>query len=421
MEKTSPVRQFALEIVRLLEGAGYPTRFVGGCVRDHLMGREPKDYDLASTALPDEMCSIFKQNNYKTLEVGKAFGTVMVIRGSLVVEVTTLRKDVEADGRHAKVKFTQSFAEDSARRDFTVNAMYEDSLGEVLDFHGGQEDIAKRALRFVGDSSQRVQEDYLRILRFYRFWSLYQLIPESDSRKACIQHKKGLKRISGERITAELSKILACSDIDRAHQVLVDDGIYEALFGARLDATVTLSKIVEVGECPVWVKRLAGLLYVNSSDSQNLDAIVERVGHRLKLSGSDRTTLRVFSSLGYSILRESFDSVSDSLCFLDNIQKKQQSLLDTNELFTLMECFADSEILQKIERLKEHADRYAERRSSFALSGDLLIKSLRLKASPVIGKLLLELKKSYYNGSWKTKQEGLDAAKELLKTPKFMI
>ena len=185
-------------------------RIIGGCVRDYLIGKTPIDFDIATNLTPDNVIKIFNKNNIKVFPIGIEHGTVLVIINNLNFEITTLRKDVECYGRHAKVEFTNNWEKDAARRDFTINAMSIDQGGTIYDYFNGQEDLAKRKVKFVGNSTQRIREDYLRILRYIRFLGYFGLKNmDNDSYKASLENIQNLKHISRERIKKELKKLLA--------------------------------------------------------------------------------------------------------------------------------------------------------------------------------------------------------------------
>lgn len=184
-------------------------RLVGGSVRDMLMGIEPKDLDFAIVDDPETAARKFIDRNFKVIATGISHGTITVIINKESVELTTLRRDVETDGRHATVEYTDSFEEDASRRDFTFNAMYLDIDGNLYDHFNGLQDLKDRVVRFVGDPRKRIQEDYLRILRFYRFSSMLD-DPAIDPNVGAIigSESVNLDLISGERIWNELLKIL---------------------------------------------------------------------------------------------------------------------------------------------------------------------------------------------------------------------
>ncbi len=209
-----------IEIVFALKKHNYKTLLVGGCVRDHVMGRVPKDFDLATTAKPDEVIDVFKNSTFKVIPTGIKHGTVTIVGNLSTYEITTLRIDQICDGRHAVVEFTSSFKEDSLRRDLTINALFIDPIDmKIYDFVGGEDDIKNKVLRFVGDPTTRIKEDGLRILRILRFYSQYdQYEIDPQSLSAVEENRHGLEKISVERIRDEIIKVILG---DRASQCLM--------------------------------------------------------------------------------------------------------------------------------------------------------------------------------------------------------
>jgi len=200
-----------------LDGESRATRIVGGAVRDALLGRDVSDADLATVFVPAEVIARAEAAGMKTVPTGIEHGTVTVIVDGKPFEVTTLRRDVETDGRHAVVRFTSDWEEDASRRDFTMNALYCDAVGDVLDPLGGVADLKAGRVRFVGKAEERIREDYLRILRFFRFFAWYgRGRPDPDALKACAKLKAGLATLSAERVWAELKRLLKAPDPARA-------------------------------------------------------------------------------------------------------------------------------------------------------------------------------------------------------------
>ena len=188
--------------------------FVGGCVRDALMGRDSEDIDIAVASPPADTQNLAERAGLKAVPTGADHGVVTVIADGAPFEVATLRRDVATDGRRAVVAFTDQIGEDAARRDFTMNALYADSDGAVLDPLGeGLADLKARRLRFIGDAEQRIREDYLRILRFFRFHAQFGITPlDAEGLAACHAQNDGLRVISAERIGAEMKKLLTAPD-----------------------------------------------------------------------------------------------------------------------------------------------------------------------------------------------------------------
>tara|TARA_Y100000591_G_scaffold302301_1_gene297256 strand:- start:1162 stop:2424 length:1263 start_codon:yes stop_codon:yes gene_type:complete len=183
-------------------------RFVGGCVRKHLSGEKIDDIDIATILTTDQIREKFKDTNFKVIDTGVKHGTLTVLSDQHKVELTTLRKDVKTDGRHADVEFTDDWKEDSERRDFTINAIYLDINGKIFDPQMGTIDLKNNNVKFIGDPQKRIEEDYLRIIRFIRFKIMYDIKVEITTSKAIKQNLDGIKKISKERVLVELLKIL---------------------------------------------------------------------------------------------------------------------------------------------------------------------------------------------------------------------
>lgn len=205
-------------------------RLVGGAVRDYLMKRSIHDIDLATPLLPSQVAQKLKQHHIPTYETGLAHGTITAVIHHMPYEITTLRTDTQTDGRHAKVTFINNYAEDAARRDLTINALYMDRKGTVFDYVNGLTDIRQSKIRFIGSPQQRVQEDYLRILRFFRFYAFYgKGEPDKDSLAACETYRFGLEKIAWERKQEELLRLLTAPDPLPALTYMKQIGLFEIL------------------------------------------------------------------------------------------------------------------------------------------------------------------------------------------------
>lgn len=213
------------DVLRVLSKSG-GTRVAGGAVRNALLGVPVADVDLATTLKPKQVMALAKAAGLGVHPTGLAHGTVTLAHQGAAFEVTTLRRDVETDGRRAVVSFTDDWAEDAARRDFTMNAMYCDAAGKIYDFTEGYGDILKHRVRFVGPPSQRIREDYLRILRFFRFNANYGKGPLDEAGfRACVRLKSGLKTLSAERIRQEFLKLLVGGRAIPVLKVMAEAGI----------------------------------------------------------------------------------------------------------------------------------------------------------------------------------------------------
>jgi tRNA nucleotidyltransferase/poly(A) polymerase len=204
-------------LLAALNENGEEARIAGGAIRNTLLGGIVTDIDIATTTLPEETMKRAKAAGFKAVPTGVAHGTVTVIGGGRPFEVTTLRVDVETFGRHARVAFGRDWKTDAERRDFTMNALYAAADGTITDFVGGLADIESRTLRFIGDPEARIREDFLRILRFFRFFAWYGAgRPDAEGLKACARLKGGIEQLSAERVWSELKKLLAAPDPSRA-------------------------------------------------------------------------------------------------------------------------------------------------------------------------------------------------------------
>ncbi|MGL5785047.1 MAG: CCA tRNA nucleotidyltransferase [Alphaproteobacteria bacterium] len=233
-------------VLDLLAQAGGEGRFVGGAVRDSLLGQSPSDFDIATTLLPEQVSHFITLDGGKVIPTGIRHGTVTAVFEQQAYEITTLRQDLETDGRHAVVGYTTSWEADASRRDFTMNALFLDREGNLYDFFGGAEDLRQSVVKFIGNPSQRVQEDYLRILRFFRFQVRYGLICEgnsiyhSPSLEACLEAKTSLIHLAKERITEELMWLLESQNVFPVLKTLLENKFLELILGHAGDAESSL-------------------------------------------------------------------------------------------------------------------------------------------------------------------------------------
>jgi poly(A) polymerase len=272
-----------------LEAAGHRALFVGGCVRNALMGVPVADVDIATDARPEAVTRLAEAAGLRVVPTGIEHGTVTVIAQGVPHEVTTFRRDVETDGRRAVVAFSQDVAEDAARRDFTMNALYADARGNVIDPLGGMPDLVARRLRFVGDAHQRIREDYLRILRFFRFHAHYgdpNQGMDAEALAASAELAEGLDGLPRERIGAEMRKLLAAPDPAPAVAAMAQAGVLARVLPGS--DTRALAPLVHLeGDLPPhWQRRLAALggqeveerLRLSRADAAVLVALRDAVG-----------------------------------------------------------------------------------------------------------------------------------------------
>jgi tRNA nucleotidyltransferase/poly(A) polymerase len=281
-------------IFAALNREGFEARAVGGAMRNTLLDLEVSEVDFATTAPPDEIIRLASEAGLKAVPTGIAHGTITLIAHGAPHEVTALRRDVETDGRHARVAFGADWTEDAKRRDFTMNALYADASGALHDPLGGLPDLQAKRVRFIGEADERIAEDYLRILRFFRF-SAQHGDGRLDARglEACVRARRGLLRLSRERVRAEFLKLLVAR---QAEPVLVQmrEGGFLALLLGGVTIEPRFSRLAaleaELGRKPDAILRLGALAVMVREDA-------ERLAERLRLSNDEAAELLALSDL----------------------------------------------------------------------------------------------------------------------------
>ncbi|MGH1458257.1 MAG: CCA tRNA nucleotidyltransferase [Paracoccaceae bacterium] len=271
-------------VCHMLEEAGHQALFVGGCVRNALIGAAVSDIDISTDARPERVVDLAAAAGFRAVPTGIDHGTITVVNGSIAHEITTFRRDVETNGRHAVVAFADGVEEDARRRDFTMNALYCDPRGLVIDPLGGMDDLVARRVRFIDDPSARIEEDYLRILRFFRFHAWYgdpQGGMDAEALAAIAVHLDGLSGLSAERVTSELRKLLAAPD--------------PAPSVAAMRASGVLARVVEGGDD----RSLGPLVHLEQSIGVEPDAM-----RRLAcLGGAPEAALRLSRKEAAQVVR----------------------------------------------------------------------------------------------------------------------
>ena len=272
-------------------------RFVGGCVRNALLGEAVGDIDLATQLPPDEVIKCLDVAKIRYVPTGIDHGTLTVVIDKKPYEITSLRKDIETDGRRAVVTFTQDWAEDAQRRDLTINALYASPDGEVFDPTGqGLEDLKALKFRFVGEADMRVKEDYLRVIRFFRFLAWYGGGAKVDAAalKACRENRRGLKLLSAERVWSELKKLLSAPDPSRAVRIMLTNEVLEALLPEAsnsdgLDRLIALEKREGLAPDP-----LLRLMAMSAREPLQIALLCKR----LKMSNKETQRMRAWADSG---------------------------------------------------------------------------------------------------------------------------
>ncbi len=270
-------------VMAALATNGLPARFVGGCVRNAILGRTVSDIDIATTAEPAQVIASLERAGLKAVPTGVEHGTVTAVSGGKPYEITTLRKDFETTGRHARVSFTDDWVGDAERRDFTMNALYADPDGTLYDPVDGLADLQARRVRFVGEPARRITEDYLRILRFFRFHAHYGRPPvDAVALDACRAHAQGLRQLSAERVSQELLKLLGADDPAVVLRLMREAGVLDVVLpeATNVDRLQALTCIDDKDP----IRRLAAVLDVTPHEAEELAG-------RLRLSVRDRDRL----------------------------------------------------------------------------------------------------------------------------------
>jgi poly(A) polymerase len=369
-------------------------RFVGGCVRNALLGEPVADIDIATQLTPDKVEKTMLAAGIAVHATGIEHGTLTVVADRQPFEVTTLRRDVETDGRRAVVAFTEEWAEDAQRRDFRMNALYAAANGDVFDpTGGGLDDIAKRHIIFVGDPETRIREDYLRILRFFRFFAWYgHGEPDAAGLMACSKLKSGLATISAERIWMEMKKLLAAPSPMAALEAMGSFGILTSLF-PNTRGLELLSKIVALesraGLAPDPMVRFLSLFW------KDADAVHEAV-NRLKMSNEERHRLNwavrdmtdITATMNGRAMRRALYSIGQSV-FRDRV---------------VLAWAQQPEVSEMWKTLYDAANAYE--RPALPVTGDDML-SLGVAEGPAIGDALRKLEAEWIDSDFKLKREQL--------------
>ncbi|HML12097.1 MAG TPA: CCA tRNA nucleotidyltransferase, partial [Xanthobacteraceae bacterium] len=272
----------------VLDRDGEEARVVGGAVRNLLIGEPTDEIDVATTALPPEVMRRAQAEGFKAVPTGIEHGTVTIVVDHRPFEVTTLREDVETFGRHAVVRFGRDWRADAARRDFTINALSLTRDGVVHDYVGGLADIAVRRVRFIGQAAARIAEDYLRVLRFFRFHAAYGVgLPDPEGLQACIDARDKLDRLSRERVRMELMKLLLAVHAVPTLAVMAESGLLAPVLGGvpYLAGIGNMAKLeAALGLAPDAVRRLGALAVMVTEDA-------ERLWRRLRLTNAEHERL----------------------------------------------------------------------------------------------------------------------------------
>ena len=377
---------------------GFPSetivaRFVGGCVRKYLTNDEIEDIDIATILNTEDIKKKFNNTKFKVVDTGLKHGTVSLIYQKLKLEITTLRKDVETDGRHAEVEYIDDWQLDSERRDFTINAIYLDIKGKIFDPQGGRFDLKNKNIKFIGDPQKRIEEDYLRIIRFIRFKVMYDSKVEPTTYNAIKLNLNGIKKISKERVLIELYKILDLKNFMTLNESTDLKEIFTLIFPEfeNLNRLERLTKICEYSQ----VNRIL-LLATLLIDKKNSH---EYFAHKYNISNNTKENL--------NSLAKSLELIDENRDFFKKDLEKNIYLHDKKHLINLnvlnfvinakLKIKDFSEILKRILKSKTH---------NFVIDGKYLIEN-GMQEGSLIGKVLKEIEDEWIKNNFKISKERL--------------
>ena len=371
---------------------GFPNQsktamFVGGCVRKHLLSEEIDDIDIATSLTTDQIKEKFKNTKFNVIDSGIKHGTVTLVYKKLKLELTTLRKDVETDGRHAKIQYTDNWIEDSNRRDFTINAIYLDINGKIFDPQLGINDLKKNVVKFIGNPQKRIEEDYLRIVRYIRFCLEYESEIEQKTIEVIKLNLNGIKRISKERILIELFKILRAKKFTKLNKFQYLREIFSLIFPElryfeRLEKLDTISTQNDFD-----IKTLVAVLLIDETNNH------EYFSHKYNVSNNIKDYLH--------LLAKNYIISKDDRNFFDKDLKKNVYYFGKEHLKVL-------NILNFTNRKKFKLEDYMEKLSiirktslpKFPFDGNYL-KKRGVKEGEVIGRILKLLELEWLDNNFK--------------------
>ena len=368
-------------------------RIVGGAIRNFLLNKEISDFDLSTTFLPEQTIEILEQNNIKYFSTGICFGTVVAVINNKIFEITTTREDIKTDGRHAEVKFTQNFEIDAKRRDFTFNALYLDFHNNLFDYFNGIEDLMKGIVRFIGNAENRIQEDYLRILRFFRFYCYYGIVLDNQGLKYSIKYKDKLTTLSGERIKAEMFKILLSNYPIKTLHIMNQNGILQII--TSID-DFNFNKIELLYSIKKYIKNNVSAELILSLLLKNIDEL-DILKNKWKLSKKENNKI-------FNLLLHKGDKIY-------NKKQIQELLFYSNDKNYVIDLVIINAILNNINNPQDYINNLINfiqsiKMPSFPINGNDLEK-LDIKNKKDYGKIISILKQEFIESDFKLTKEEL--------------
>jgi poly(A) polymerase len=373
------------------------TRFVGGCVRKYLTNDSIDDIDIATILNTDEIKERFKNTNFKVVDTGVKHGTVTLVSDQFKLEITTLRKDVETDGRHAQVQYINDWQLDSERRDFTINAIYLDINGKIFDPQNGTIDLKNNNVKFIGDPQKRIEEDYLRIIRFIRFKIMYDSKVETSTSRAIKLNLNGIKKISKERILEELFKILNLKKFINLNEDKYLKEMFSLIFPEfnnfeRLDRLKKIYKNLYIEK-----NIILAVLLIDEKNNH------EYFAHKYNIANNIKENL--------SLLARDLKLSKDNKDFFEKDLEKNIYLKNKDYLINLNTINFVSNIKYKFKDFSEISRRILQSKlHTFPIDGKYLIKN-GMKEGLTLGKVLKMIEDEWINNSFKISK---DRIKEII-------
>ena len=369
-------------------------RFVGGCVRKYLSNEKIDDIDIATILTTDQIKEKFKDTKFKVIDTGTKHGTVTIVSENHKVELTTLRKDIKTDGRHAEVEYTDNWQQDSERRDFTINAIYMDTNGKLYDPQMGIVDLKNKNIKFIGDPQKRIEEDYLRIVRFVRFKVMYDIVVEPTTSNAIKQNLDGIKKISKERIFIELLKILSLKNFLTINQSSNLKEIFSMIFPEflYLNRLERLKKVYQYSEAHLDI--LLAVILIDEKGNH------EYFTHKYNASNKIKETLKKFNEnliklkndkefFNKNLIKNVYINGKNHLIALNLINFSINSKVKENDF---------SKTLHRILKIKVPI---------FPIDGDTL-KQKGMQEGQMLGSVLKTLEKEWINNNFKISNERVE-------------
>ena len=362
-------------------------RFVGGCVRKHLSDEKIDDIDIATILTSDEIKQRLKDTKFQVIDTGIKHGTVTVVSKNCKAELTTLRKDIKTDGRHAEVEYTDDWKLDSERRDFTINSIYLDIDGNIYDPQMGTEDLKNNNVKFIGDPQKRIEEDYLRIIRFIRFKIMYDLNIESTTSDAIKQNLDGIKKISKERILIELLKILELKNIFKINESTKLKEIFSVIFPEflYLKRLERLKKIYDVTRMNKEI--LLAALLIDEKDNHEYFAHKYNIASKLKKSLEN--------------LAQNLKNLKKDKNFLEKDLIKNIYIYGKNHLIALILINFSMNAKINAQEFSKNLNKILKTNiPKFHINGDYLKKNGMVEGE-TLGKVLNDIEKEWIDNSFK--------------------